>query len=846
MVDAMSEVEVSEEARSISGEKLPADWPQIMSKEEEGKVYDILYDEEEDRDRPPSHAQIDRLSYELTNGDKRLRYFAVLHQRDMSGLADPNMVQYDVLENKFKESPPQLVLYEGFMDDINQPLTRERAIQLGEPAFMLYLVQQHNSQLKEGETPVVIESADKLVNNMPDEVRDPQVVRDLADKFGVLDKIDVVMGSGHAIRERAALEQLFKAEESISTSSEVLNDIVITPEQRASMEAFQTKKAKNILTLDKIFPQVENQAAREYAKDDIAAFLTSRVDIAEEDEEDFSKEIYETVMVLNPDNFNDYFKGIASAADNLTNARLFHDFAQRWKEDFLKGSSDESPNDKTRANRTREFMNLMTSITRTNFRPKPEMKSPEEIKALFGSFVDLFNAAYKLPSDEESQKLFRDFTGKAIVNGVELDDAEQVRKAIEVFKLASIEPDKELLNRYINSVLIYGRRHSLTDDAVKGFNEKLFPAMKRHDEDVRVFERGGNIWGMDKGDFGAGDFIARAYALRVSPANLNELIMVAHEIPTSNLTKIEQNRRDGLSLSAPFGALRDFIHDERPYVHDVINAMIKYYDDHDRGQLLVILNKADPGYLGSEERQQRILDLEQYDREIAEVGDWGENLPPKTAKVIDILKRLDKNTEPVAEEPPETNDQHLNELLVKLASEKSQGRIIKEDLGQTLKYMNDELLKMMKNEEVGIEPSKILVLGWLERRAFDVVHSLTYEGQMAAYRQEWFQQVLKFQELTSSPKDFEEEDFNKFLGEVHASDFQTAYRLIFQREIDHIGQLTGKYRDEGHSNWAGALWSMNVAHELIGLTDLRPADTTYGKKHRAELQTPAYARRTGD
>lgn len=199
-----------EDRRSISGELLPPAWPKILNKEDEHKVYLSLYDSGDDRNSPPTKPHIDHLSYKLENGNKRLRYFAVRHQRNISGIDDPNMNQYDVLEEKFNESPPDLVLYEGFVDDINHTLTREMAIQLGEPAFMAYLVQQHNVNLKDGDTPIVIESADQAVNDKPDEIRDLEIIKNIAEKFKKFDKIDIVMGSGHAIREKEALEQFFE------------------------------------------------------------------------------------------------------------------------------------------------------------------------------------------------------------------------------------------------------------------------------------------------------------------------------------------------------------------------------------------------------------------------------------------------------------------------------------------------------------------------------------------------------------------------------------------------------------------------------------------------------------
>jgi hypothetical protein len=194
---------------SLSGKELPRDWPSLATPEEEQRMYDMLYNPEDDRSQPPTHAHTERLSYELQSGDKRLRYFAVSHQRDMQGQEDPNMVQYDLLEKRFTESPPELVLYEGFIDDVNYPLTRDRAIALGEPAFMAYLVQQHNSKLQDGDKPVAIESADHSVNTLPNNQRDKAIVKNVAEKFGEFDSIDIVMGSGHAIREKYALLQYF-------------------------------------------------------------------------------------------------------------------------------------------------------------------------------------------------------------------------------------------------------------------------------------------------------------------------------------------------------------------------------------------------------------------------------------------------------------------------------------------------------------------------------------------------------------------------------------------------------------------------------------------------------------
>lgn len=207
--EAKTNLEGEISTKSISGKELPANWPQILTQEEEAKAYEALRDEGDNLNLPPKNPHIERLSYELTSKDKRLRFFATYHQRDMKDLNDPNILQYEILERKFRESPPQLVLYEGLIDDVSQSISREQALSLGEPAWMMYLVQQYNANLKDGEKPIVIESGDASVNLEANQNRDKYIVKNAAKKFKDFDKIDIVFGSGHAIRERQAWEEFF-------------------------------------------------------------------------------------------------------------------------------------------------------------------------------------------------------------------------------------------------------------------------------------------------------------------------------------------------------------------------------------------------------------------------------------------------------------------------------------------------------------------------------------------------------------------------------------------------------------------------------------------------------------
>ncbi len=189
---------------SISGKKLASTWPQINTDTSLlDKEYEVLKKEGDDPAKHPVKTHIENLSYELQQGNKRLRFFAITH---LPKSQDINYKQYEILERKFRESPPDLVLIEGSID-FNYPFSREEAVKHGEQTFMCYLVQMYN---KQSGWNVTIESGDLEVNTNPDdEKRDRFIVTNAAGKFEKYDSIDMVFGSGHAIRQKEAWKEFF-------------------------------------------------------------------------------------------------------------------------------------------------------------------------------------------------------------------------------------------------------------------------------------------------------------------------------------------------------------------------------------------------------------------------------------------------------------------------------------------------------------------------------------------------------------------------------------------------------------------------------------------------------------
>ena len=70
--------------------------------------------------------------------------------------------------------------------------------------------------------------------------------------------------------------------------------------------------------------------------------------------------------------------------------------------------------------------------------------------------------------------------------------------------------------------------------------------------------------------------------------------------------------------------------------------------------------------------------------------------------------------------------------------------------------------------------------------------------------------------------------------------------MLSQRVLHNISELAKQYDTLGKMQRKQALWSGNVTHELIGLTDLRPAATAAGRRLREERAMHPTERRTGD
>jgi hypothetical protein len=647
----------------------------------------------------------------------------------------------------------------------------------------------------------------------------------------------------------------------ITINSDLLNEDAFAPsaEQQAAKEKLDRRSALALPIINKVIPvrtidQYEHSVARytymadkpedvrkaeaarrmqnESSERASLAYRIAQTEIPEAELEDYITTIYGIAQDISPNNSGveiGDINGLAYKIENTEQSHIFKKYAEEWKQKFLTGVDDETVDQ-----RMNDISDIFTRFSGAGTYPKPDSRSEKEMDELFQVVIQGYETAYSLPNNENEREIVQQLTSGVMRVGLDRRDATQAERALRIGKQVAENPDRVLVGKFMDTVNRYGIHHEITEEAVSGLSDKLFTAMEKQDPQVSILLQGGNIWGMYDNDFGAADFLVHCYALKVTPQNLSELLLAAREAPSTVLVVMEKNRKDAgsisrSSVSLDFSMLREIVHDQRPGAHELLNTLTNYYDTNVAPGNFDSLLQA-TGYFKGEDSGKDLLKRELYEKPILDT----DRQTPTGEKVIDVIRRLAQNTEPVLDEAPVTSDPKLNEAMQRLIENSAAGPIPKEVLGQVLDYANSSLLEIMQSGEIGIDPNYIQALSWLERRAFETMRNLTYEDQSQAYRQDWFVSILKFQELIGSPHDFDESAFQSFITKLQSSTSdRQAYQLIGTRALESIYQLAKIQSDRGRKD-TGGLWSGNLPHELIGLVDPRPAETEVGRRARNE------------
>ena len=377
--------------------------------------------------------------------------------------------------------------------------------------------------------------------------------------------------------------------------------------------------------------------------------------------------------------------------------------------------------------------------------------------------------------------------------------------------------------------------HGCDERTVSGFRDVIIPLIEEDDEETVAIVCRRNATGVDFGKYGIADYTDECLMSSYRPYEIDKLIRIYHEIPTSDYAKFEQNRKDAARLQGSIISGRDFIHDERPGVNEMLVAMKKYYDSRDsedvdecKKQIEDLEAKYNFGVLPY------ALDLNNYEKSIESMGEYYSDakggFSGETA--IDILNRLVRNTSPNNLEVPKTKYPELNELLamIKPVINERTGEISVDirGVGAAVKVMNDLILQNRGKQ--GIFPSTISAIAFLDKMSAYALRNADSKEIRELVFDPNFKEIVRFSQLTSS-MDYNERDFeNRYrqiaskISEAYGEDgidssvVAEGYRILSRNILNNMWALGKHYvSKETTARFSDAIWSGNLSDELIGL-----------------------------
>lgn len=370
-------------------------------------------------------------------------------------------------------------------------------------------------------------------------------------------------------------------------------------------------------------------------------------------------------------------------------------------------------------------------------------------------------------------------------------------------------------------------------DFTEYLKTNLFPRITKSDPTLGSWARGA---GFLRGENKIRDFDFECLTSKVTPQNINKLLLMQRELPTSDANILEQNRIDALAIENVVIPNHAFIHHEHPLTHDLLSAMVEYYDSGGDKQAKAELDKlaeqCPPGLYG--ELDKFIYDQKKYEKKIrGEVSDDDRFSREYNATAIEVLRRLVKNTAPNELEVPDVADQKWHELMkeakIRINPENNRREVDWSDMRRLTAHANSWLLECQ--DEYGLDPTIINAIAYTERVATFALRNISESERLELPYDEGFKEIVKFQELTASYDTFSPKGFERFFDGFRKIKFGDEEELkehywdLAMRELTQAAKLEHKYKLEGKDDAGMILQSGNLLTEITGLSEPREVGT---------------------
>ena len=396
-------------------------------------------------------------------------------------------------------------------------------------------------------------------------------------------------------------------------------------------------------------------------------------------------------------------------------------------------------------------------------------------------------------------------------------------------KITKYDTKIQVLSRYVRS-------HGIKPSTIKGFKDIVFPLMEQKDDEVLPIIEGGNAYGTTIGMYGVADYTEECLLSSYNPGEIDRLIRIYHEIPTSDYKKFEQNRKDAARLQGTIIGGRDFIHDERPGTNEMLVAIKNYYehrnDDDNANYKFRLAELEDKYHFGV---LPNAFNIEAYEKPIEYMSEHNraeEGNKDETA--LDILNRLIENTRPNLLEAPKTKNEELNKLMENISPTMNErtGEVLVDfdKVGTAVAKMNEILLQNKGKQ--GIYPSTVSAIAFLDKMSAHALRNASRKDLQELPFDPKFKEMVRFSQLTSSieynENDFENkyqqivDKFSKAYGDddVDSLKIVEGYQVLSQQILKNVQGLSKNYASKSVTvRFSDAVWSGNLSDELIGLFD---------------------------
>lgn len=345
------------------------------------------------------------------------------------------------------------------------------------------------------------------------------------------------------------------------------------------------------------------------------------------------------------------------------------------------------------------------------------------------------------------------------------------------------------------------------------------------------------------------DFVLKSCQEPLTTPNINRALIHFRQVPTLARVSYLQAKADARAVQPYLGhAFRDFLHSgytqfgEGGELGYVVDAALAFNETGNRAALdNALQQRRVKNFFSTQAKRDQLADRDAYKIMLDDPITRG--LQPVSA-IVERIKGYVDLIPVLYSRAPLTSDPKLNKQLETMATQ----RIDRDVVNNTLEYMNTDLLARIQAGTYGIKPTLIEAMEWMDMKMGSFVYHYPYERQSLAYKEDWYKNVLKYQELTGSAYEFDSAEFETRIEEMRSfSSPRDASLYVMNMTRERQEKLRDMYQKEQVD------YLNDIFVYVAGLVDIglmipitaRHAETVQGERSKAYYSGLAFQAAAG-